>query len=85
MDNVIIENLINKKYKHINKFKLKYLGRHDYLYLSCNICLDISYANNTLDILLAMTDYPDLQKLQNISLMPGSNYKFEFNLNPYND
>jgi hypothetical protein len=66
----IVNALKEKKYVHKLIWKFKYMGKHDYFYLDCGIVLDISYANKTLRTLL------------NSDL---SEYKFEFNLNPFSD
>jgi len=66
----IIKDLKEKNYIHKNKFSFAYMGKHDYFYLECGINLSISYAGDTLDT------------LKNKKL---GKYKFNFDLNPYND
>lgn len=66
----IVKDLKEKNYKHKRKFSFAYMCKHDYFYLDCGIILSISYASNT------------LFKLQNKNL---EKYKFQFDLNPFND
>jgi len=66
----IIKDLLRKKYKMVKKFSWKYMCKHTYFVLDCGVILDISYANDT------------EWRLINDDM---SEYKFKFDLNPFND